>query len=97
MVLPAGGVFGKGKLKTRTSIHLLQVSLDVLPLAVSAPAQFDSCSILSMMLSAAAADPELHGWLRFAFEEGNTPSFVRNLSDIALISRLRTAAAGAAR
>jgi hypothetical protein len=39
------------------------------------------------MLSA-STDPELRSWLRWAAEEGNTPSFVRKVADATLIACL---------
>lgn len=39
------------------------------------------------MLSA-NTDPELHDWLRWAAEAGNTPMFVRKVAEAALIACL---------
>jgi hypothetical protein len=38
------------------------------------------------MILSANTDPELHDWLRWASEGGNTPSFVRKVAEAALIA-----------
>jgi hypothetical protein len=38
------------------------------------------------MMDSANTDPELRGWLRWAAEGGNTPTFVRKVAEAALIA-----------
>ncbi len=37
-------------------------------------------------MTSANSDPKLRSWLRWASEEGNGPSFIRNVAEAALIA-----------